>query len=321
MTLPEVPSAPTLPFPIFQISKHVERHMLYDINTITWLRRAHNILGVFIGALPQAPQQNVFLGLPQELQPEEARLLVDQGLAFVANDLDWHVRDLAAKDSDQVEAIRTEFYKQGLEVAREFHRSKQSRSETALYKFRNKDGSIGRKGSRTSPSRETEDSTSEETLFGESLTRETIITPSLAPSYSDDQDLTPWSITPTASYPPLTKPANPSPPILPKVDPSSYALFAHLHALGYFMSPGIRFGCQFSVYPGDPLRFHSHFLSMSYEWDEEIDLLDLVGGGRLGTGVKKGWLLGGREKEDGVEEDGQTGGRVRTFCLEWGGMG
>lgn len=87
------------------------------------------------------------------------------------------------------------------------------------------------------------------------------------------------------------------------------------------MSPGIRFGCQFSVYPGDPLRFHSHFLSMSYEWDEEIDLLDLVGGGRLGTGVKKGWLLGGREKEDGVEEDGQTGGRVRTFCLEWGGMG
>lgn len=98
------------------------------------------------------------------------------------------------------------------------------------------------------------------------------------------------------------------------------------------MAPGIRFGCQFSVYPGDPLRFHSHFLSMSYDWDEDIDLLDLVGGGRLGTGVKKGWLIGGVEEkeEDGngtnaIESEVETGNskkkaKVRTFCIEWGGM-
>ena len=65
---------------------------------------------------------------------------------------------------------------------------------------------------------------------------------------------------------------------------------------------------------------------MSAEWDEEIDLLNLVGGGRLGTGVKKGWLIGGvedkeedgRDAEDKVEADGGTG--VRIFCIEWGGM-
>ena len=53
-----------------------------------------------------------------------------------------------------------------------------------------------------------------------------------------------------------------------------------------------------------------------YGWEEEIDLLDLVGGGRLGTGVKKGFLIGGvsgRGAGDGEEE-------VRTFCVEWGGM-
>lgn len=109
------------------------------------------------------------------------------------------------------------------------------------------------------------------------------------------------------------------------------------------------------------------------DWEEEFDLLDLVGGGRLGTGVKKGWLVGGLEgdgrgdgeveregeregeggggKEEGGGDDGlssssfdkgqayeRTDGdddammqklkqnqvsrepRVRTFCLEWGGM-
>lgn len=91
------------------------------------------------------------------------------------------------------------------------------------------------------------------------------------------------------------------------------------------------------MYPGDPLRFHSHFLANGLGWDEEIGLLDLVGGGRLGTGVKKGWLVGGRVEGglvgERVEEVGGGGkgreggddcrggeGKVRTFCIEWGGM-
>jgi len=96
------------------------------------------------------------------------------------------------------------------------------------------------------------------------------------------------------------------------------------------------------VYPGDPLRFHSHFLAVGFGWDEEIELLSLVGGGRLGTGVKKGFLVGGKvekgevevngEKDveavvEGVEQGkgkgegaGEGTGEVRCFCIEWGGM-
>lgn len=79
------------------------------------------------------------------------------------------------------------------------------------------------------------------------------------------------------------------------------------------MLPGLRFGCSYSCYPGDPLRFHSHFLAVAYRWDEEIKLLDIVGGGRLGTGVKKGYVIGGVDPDDG--QDG-----VRTFCFEWAAM-
>ena len=62
-----------------------------------------------------------------------------------------------------------------------------------------------------------------------------------------------------------------------------------------------------------------------------------MGGGRLGTGVKKGWLVGGlvkgkdeglmkeEEEEEEEQEDDEgkgqgKGGEVRCFCIEWGGM-
>ena len=311
---------PALPFPIFQISQKVIRYMLYDINTITWLRKIHNILGVLVGTLPQIPQQNVFLGLPLELQPEEARLLIDQGLAFVVHDLDWHVESWAAKDASEIKAIRMDMHKQGLEVAKAFLQNKQSRTQKALEKIAERRGSAPKKDSRNGPAPETDDGSSSETLFDDTSLSEPAIPPFPVSSVSADSEMSSWAITPTTSYPPLTKPTPPSSFILPKVNPASYALFAYLHEKGYFVSPGIRFGCQFSVYPGDPLRFHSHFLAMSYEWEEEIDLLDLVGGGRLGTGVKKGWLLGGPQEMEENEGDGVNKDSVRTFCIEWGGM-
>lgn len=147
-------------------------------------------------------------------------------------------------------------------------------------------------------------------------------TPSLAPSTIAGGSVEHHVITPTTSDLLLTPPSPPPTPdssTLPPVNPHAYAVYSRLHALNYFMSPGLRFGCQYMAYPGDPLRFHSHFLCRGYAWDEEIDLLDLVGGGRLGTGVKKGFLIGGKE-EGGVGSEGEGEVDARCFCIEWGGM-
>ena len=49
--------------------------------------------------------------------------------------------------------------------------------------------------------------------------------------------------------------------------------------------------------------------------------MDIVGGGRLGTGVKKAWMVGGRDprwKAD--DEEGEGGDGVRVFSVEWGGF-
>lgn len=310
------------PFPISLIHN---RYLLFSINAITYIRRVHHITGVLIGSIPQIPQQNVFLGVPLQLMPEEARLLVEKGAAFVVDDCKVHEEGLRGlTQSERLEYVR-ELQREGAQTAKLIQARKGEQSERALEQMEErkaKTNSAMITNTRENLPLEEEENEEESTQFiFPSAAQNRVPTP--APSQHTRMPTSHTSgypITPTTSYPPLRTPTQSLSLPLPEV-PSSYHLFAHLHSRGYFISPGLRFGCQYLVYPGDPLRFHSHFLATGMQWDEEIDLLDLVGGGRLGTGVKKGYLIGGVEEEDGNGADGLTGeGKVRTFCIEWGGM-
>ena len=321
--------SPVLPLPIFKVSRAVERYLLYDVDTITWLREHYNILGVLIGTLPQIPQQNVFLGLPLELQPEEVRLLIEKGVGYVVDDLQWHVEVMQSMTSKQRDAFIEGLSKEGMNAAKAVEQQKIQRTEEVIKKLQlgNGENASGSLNSSTLPSLGDD---GDESLFGQASAEGLL-------SRTSTSSVKPWTITPTTSYPPLPIPSNRTSSKPPAVDPASYALFKYLHGLSYFLSPGLRFGCQFLVYPGDPLRFHSHFLAVSAEWDEEIDLLGLIGGGRLGTGVKKGWLVGGLERTKSKTSQSSTvkaesrsntdknsseirEGQVRTFCIEWAGM-
>lgn len=318
---------PSLPFPIFRISSKSDTFILYDINTITWLRKTHNVLGVLVGTLPQFPQQNVFLGLPLQLQPEEARLLVEKSVAYIIDDSQWHITGLQSMTSAQKETFKMALYRQGKEASRQESEKRKLVRENAMKRLQDRNKYGGNNILDSEDLSQAKEAKEDEALFDK-------ISPSdpanvSTPSKLSDKKLDSWIITPVTSSPPLQLPPIESSSGLPPVHPSSYALFKHLHSLGYFISPGLRFGCQFLVYPGDPLRFHSHFLAVATEWDEEIDLLDLVGGGRLGTGVKKGWLIGGSERKKYARATAShmkgpgavdTNAIVRTFCIEWGGI-
>ncbi|KAG4216613.1 hypothetical protein PC116_g34906, partial [Phytophthora cactorum] len=65
-----------------------------------YLRKNHNICSVFVGTIPQNPQQNIFMGLPIELMPEEAQVLVDKKVGYVVDDAAFHPARLAALDDD-----------------------------------------------------------------------------------------------------------------------------------------------------------------------------------------------------------------------------
>ncbi|KXT12060.1 hypothetical protein AC579_1863 [Pseudocercospora musae] len=297
----------TEPIPIFKVA---HRFLLYDVNHVTYLRREHNISGVLIGTLPQASQQNVFLGLPLELMPEEARLLVEKEVAYIVDDTEEHKRNFLGRGlgAEERKAFQAALRKQGQAAAQDASKKADERKQAALKKIGEKTGDWndipddmfeagprrGKKAARARPEPARTASTNASTNAAE---------------------VEPYPITPTTSHPPLQakKPETSEPPDVPP----SYPLYRHLHQNGYFMAPGIRFGCQYMAYPGDPLRFHSHFLCNGMDWDQDFDLLDLVGGGRLGTGVKKGFLVGGQEKTSDTSNEKNN---VRTFCIEWGGM-
>jgi tRNA-splicing endonuclease subunit Sen34 len=307
---------PDLPIPISLIAG---RYLLFSIDAVTFLRREHHICGVLIGSLPQAPQQNVFLGLPLELMPEEVRLLVEKGLAYVVDDVRAHQKGLVnaspRKKAQYINGLRDA----GRQAALSQAAVKEQLRAVALSKARAKAAKallteamsqdVQDDGSTTEP-------VHEESLFAPPSPSE--------PASSEMLPISLFGVTPATStslFSPLFPPSRPEGE-LPAV-PDSYPLFKHLHSKGYFTSPGLRFGCQYMVYPGDPLRFHSHFLATHVGWDEELDLIDLVAGGRLGTGVKKGYMIGGLEKKqkEKENEEGHLGKEhVRTFSIEWAGM-
>ncbi|KAJ8060519.1 hypothetical protein OCU04_010837 [Sclerotinia nivalis] len=263
------------------------RYLLFDIDVVTHLRRTYHICGVLTGTIPQIPQQNLFLGLPVELLPEEAKVLVDKKIAYIVEDNPWHKQHFGSLEgSDRkkyLESLKTE----ALKAKRAADTEARKRTENALAKKALKDS-----------------------LFDDER-------PASRASSAASPSTKLWGITPTVSYHSPSSSQNFPSSLDPSV-PSSYPLFAHLHSRDYFMTPGLRFGCDYTVYPGDPLRFHSHFIATGYGWNEEIRLLDIVGGGRLGTGVKKGFLIGGENLQKKSIEEENDG--VRTFCIEWGGM-
>lgn len=220
--------------------------------------------------------------------PEEARLLVEAGAGYVVDSVTAHadrVKAMSEEEKDRVnkswqrgfEIVQMERRRAKAESARDFWRRKKEKDEAA--------GKV------------VDDAEYEDKI------------PTPVPETVMQLD----GIEPHQPHTALVSLGRPEKSVVPDV-PSSYPVFKYLHQRGYYMSPGLRFGAKYMAYPGDPLRFHSHFLVGSKGWDEEFDIMEIVGGGRLGGGVKKGWMVGGVERED------EQGEHARVFCVEWGGF-
>ncbi|KAL4985971.1 hypothetical protein BDW68DRAFT_134546 [Aspergillus falconensis] len=308
-------ASPDLPIPISYIAGN---YFVFSVDAATFLRREHHICGVLAGTLPQVPQQNVFMGLPLELMPEEARLLVEKGVACIVDEVNFQKKGMKSLVEEDRKKYLKELESQGLESMQLQVRRKERQREEALKKKNEKAAAKAKKTEqKQDATAAAPDEDSIVSFFNDTQ-------PSGSPSHVSSRRPSTLAasdamgITPAVSHPPLPQ----QPPAehllsLPEV-PSSYPLFAHLHSKGYFLSPGLRFGCQYMAYPGDPLRFHSHFLVVSTEWDEELDLMTIITGGRLGTGVKKGFLIGGADKSR--DDSGVAGANVRSFSIEWAGM-
>lgn len=105
-----------------------------------------------------------------------------------------------------------------------------------------------------------------------------------------------------------------------------YKYYSYLQNKGYFINPGIKFGSDLVIYPGDPLRYHSYSI-VRFEF---FDVHDVVVGGRLATSVKKNLVLMGYDQEadkthqevnEDVISDLFDESVLLTFSIEWAGFG
>jgi tRNA-splicing endonuclease subunit Sen34 len=282
------------------ISRIAGRYLIFDADAVAYLRRVHRISGMLTGNIPRATQQNLFSGIPLELMPEEARLLVLQGHSYVVDEVAEHEKQGFVANPPHRQEYLAVLEQKGLAAA-DAHQALLNQRKG---KWKDKSGQSEDKAQRRRKSKDSaEDDTS---LFSSAPVRHNMS--------KEFKNLAVRRITPSLSYP-LVQTSPRATQEIPDATPS-YSLFAHLHSKGYYLTPGLRFGCQYTVYPGDPLRYHSHFLAVSKGWDEPIDLLDVLGGGRLGTRVKKGYLLGGVEEPSSDQDEP----KVRTYCIEWVAM-
>lgn len=317
-----------------RITKVGGRYLVFEVKDVASLRRDHCICAVLVGTTPQNPTQNLFSGLPLELLPEEAKLLVDKGVAHVVDEAKSHLAHLTSMNPTVKHA-----YLQSLRTRRQ-NISRVLDEEDAIRKA---EGAKmrGKQKSKRLPARADSPPVVEELDLPLSPPPEKTAEISVIPTATANHEESHFS------FPPQQRTGHPtSTPIIvatnrhmtattsidmlsdpkaysvPVEAPRSYPLYRHLNSKGYYITPGIRFGADYSVYPGDPFRYHAHFMATSFGWDEEITLLDLISGGRLGTGVKKGFLIGGQappEKAAGHPQDAGED-RVRTFTLEWAAM-
>ncbi|KAH7349367.1 tRNA intron endonuclease [Plectosphaerella cucumerina] len=301
--------AETRPVPVVRISKIADRYLVFDAEHVSALRRVHGISSMLAGSTPQNPTQNVFLSLPLELLPEEAASLVEKKVAVLVDEAAFHIDALRSSDPRARDAYLASLDETRNLARRHIAEEQQARkaaSKAQEAKAREKKNKRKSGGQSAAPSGEDASAS----LFTPDDAQKT-------PAPVDRVEAAvakPMAVTPTTSAG-LEAPSGDeghtveAPPIGP--------LQRHLVANGYFITPGLRFGAKYSVYPGDSLRYHAHFLATDYEWDEGIPMLDIVGSGRLGTSVKKSFLMGGAP-DAAPGEQGED--RTRAFSLEWAAM-
>ncbi|KAF4996829.1 hypothetical protein FGRMN_4258 [Fusarium graminum] len=275
-----------------RISKIAGRYLLFDSDAAALLRRNENINGTLTGTAPQQPTQNIFLGLPIELRPEEAETLLQKNVAYLVDDVAAHQAVLHNPNSEArklyLDSLRTK-----KDTARQVLAEKNAKRAAEVAEKHGK--------SRHRAPGNPDDGTNVQGDHIETITRQDTAHKSL-------------SVTPTSSGSLISQDAERAHQV---TNPARGPLCGFLLTSGYYMTPGLRFGAKYSVYPGDPLRFHAHFMANQYDWDEEIPILDIVAGGRLATAVKKAYLVGAQQPQtDKTVDDG----KMRTFSIEWAAM-
>lgn len=319
------------------------RSLVWGAEAVQALRERLGVGGRTVGALPRGPRQNSRLGLPLLLMPEEARLLAEIGAVTLVcaprPDPRQHSLALESFKRQQEQGLQEQSVlaaqaretrrQELLEKIAEGQAAKRQRLEqdigatTELQEKPSKNQGAGENEAAAHPTPGEKEATAHP-IPGESETAAP-----LTPGENEEAGSSPSngvSLLPRSALLVQLATARPRPikarPLDWRVQSKDwphagrpahelrYSIYRDLWERGFFLSAAGKFGGDFLVYPGDPLRFHAHYIAQCWAPEEAIPLRDLVSAGRLGTSVRKTVLLCSPQPD----------GKVVYTSLQWASL-
>ncbi|KAI0350083.1 tRNA-intron endonuclease catalytic domain-like protein [Trametes cingulata] len=300
-----------------------QKAYVWDVDDIATLRAKHHVCGVLTGTLPHLSQQNVFLGVPLVLLPEEVVLLVEKHLAVL-------IDDPSAHQSPSADALERWNAERDASARRQIAAAEAERASEKAAKLSTSEEAIRKRKEREAKRA----AAARAKALAEGVPVEDLPA-AVTTSIADERPSTPSR--PAAPTFNVTIPASSSEVDWYTPEPHAYStldsaraagvwsypstpyerakcrVFQDLWEKGNFMGGGIKFGGDFLVYPGDPLRYHSHFVATVIESPKApLMPMEIVAHGRLGTATKKSHLF--CEWDEEKQE-------VAYFSVEWAGFG
>uniref|UniRef100_A0A914XG04 tRNA-splicing endonuclease subunit Sen34 n=1 Tax=Plectus sambesii TaxID=2011161 RepID=A0A914XG04_9BILA len=275
-----------------QIESSNDGFLIFDLEDAKILRSCHRMVGTAIGTSPSTPAQNDTLTLPLLLFAEQVAVLLEYGYARLVRLLSTHPTD---KDRNLYEHYLTQ---QKAQVAETLHKARieeqlQMAEKIAkgrlAKKLKVKSSSAGAtsKSLKVSDAEVSAISVTEEDI--EAVRRELRLTK--PPVLADDAVPVETCLTTSPLFSPdydhidvFDFPRTPQQRI-------RFTVFRDLWRKGYYLTPGVKFGCDFLVYPGDPLKFHATCMAICVKSDESLTPVELAGYSRVATQVKKTVLI------------------------------
>lgn len=255
------------------ISLFVENGVSYVWNPEDWyeLRANHRICGSLIGSLPSFPRQNDFLGLPMALTSEEAALLVEKGVCQL-----FEVPNLVMKPTEEEKQLIKELEQNVLSEQTEALRKR--KIEQLSQKI---DIIIAGKRQKLLSKGITDVKLDKQALLQEEINK----LPKLAPAHV-------LTHLPTEHYMDTEKKKVAidvlKPSVLEGKGAIKFKIFKDLWEKKHHITSGAKFGCDFLVYPGDPVKFHATYMVQCvYNQEATMRPAELVAFGRLSVTVNK----------------------------------
>ncbi|XP_030622822.1 tRNA-splicing endonuclease subunit Sen34 [Chanos chanos] len=266
--------------------------LLWRVAELKTAREEFGVIGSLVGSLARQPRQNVRLGRPLELLNEEAQLLSQTGKAVALRNVESEEEEGNSEAVQRYQAYLDRNYEEQKALALEDKKAVLQRVKTERHNC-NTGGEDVEKAVQKRL-----DSLDKSFSFPRSAMAIQLCTARAGLSHCPEERSF------LAADWPMPQDAR---------SQMRFGVFRDLRRRGFYLSSAGKFGGDYLVYPGDPLRFHAHFIAVCVSMDAQMQLYDILSIARLGSNVKKTVLLcspGNSEEEEEV---------VYT-SLQWSGM-